>query len=159
MVRDEQGKYWHFSAALAAAPAVLIGACGIKTPNVMVGEPVIADRSSEAVVLRFPLEASNDNANELNLPVVEYAMAIDGTMVYQGERSPEATLRRMGRQSFVIPVVVPVEAWAGREPQARYSLTGQVRYRPPGPLSETLFDLGVRRPRAAFKGEGVLPAE
>jgi len=142
--------------------ACSLAGCGTHPPAITVGEPVIADQSEQAVVLRFPIEAANDNDRELNLPIVEYSMDLDGKRIYSGTRSPESTLRRLGRQSFVVPVVVPIEAWnrfaaSGNSPEtSAYLLSGRLRYRPPGPLSETLFDLGVRRPSQAFSGQGRL---
>jgi hypothetical protein len=146
-------------AVLLLTVACTLTGCGTRPPAITVGEPVIADQSDQAVVLRFPIEAANDNDRELNLPIVDYSLDLDGARIYSGSRSPESTLRRLGRQSFVVPVVVPIETWnkvtSGTDSN-NYTFSGRLRYRPPGPLSETLFDLGVRRPSQAFSGQGRL---
>jgi hypothetical protein len=156
-------------AVLLLTVACTLTGCGTRPPAITVGEPVIADQSDQAVVLRFPIEAARphpnpgpaqpDNDRELNLPIVDYSLDLDGARIYSGSRSPESTLRRLGRQSFVVPVVVPIETWnkvtSGTDSN-NYTFSGRLRYRPPGPLSETLFDLGVRRPSQAFSGQGRL---
>jgi Late embryogenesis abundant protein len=133
--------------------AALLGGCATASDPVvhLVGVEV-RERTSEGVVLAVTLEADNANDRPLPLREVEYAVYLDGTKVFEGQRSAEATIRRFGSQRVVLPAAFvstfPLDA------VKRCRVEGRLTYLVPGVLAEALFDADVVRPSAAFAVEG-----
>ena len=127
-------------------------------PTLDVVEARVGQVSEDGVVLRFVVEAYNGNDVDLPLRNARYALELDGQRVFEGVRSPEATLRRQGMQAFELPAAVElderVRAMMGRE--VRWRLSGVVYYSTPGALADVLFDTNVRRPKVSFAEEGVV---
>lgn len=135
---------------------LLAGCSAYDAPRLAVSSVAVADRSDEAVVLDFTLDAANANDVELPLETVEYTVRVDGRVVFEGTRSAEATLRRSGTQQIVLPAAIrlsPDVPLAGEYP---YSIQGRVTYVTPGEIAQLLFDAGVRRPKVGFRDSGVL---
>jgi hypothetical protein len=135
--------------SLALLPA-LAGCSSYSSPTLQVSEARVVERSPEASVVHFTIAAQNANDVELPLRSITYTLARGGRPVFSGLRSPEATLRRIGTQTFTIPAVIPASEAAG--PQS-YTLQGTLEYITPGSIAQVLFDTGVRRPNVAFSEE------
>jgi len=132
--------------------ALLAGCSSVQTPVLEVTDARVTERSEHAVVVMFTIDAHNANEVELPLREADYGLWVDGQRVFHGRRSPEATLRRLGTQTFDLPAVVPLELASG----AQYELKGHVVYTTPGKLAEILFDAGFVRPTAPFADSGTL---
>ncbi len=145
---------------LAAALLAGSGPAGctmIRRPAVSVARVAVNEVGGEAVGLGCVLELANPNAIPLRLDEFRYELSIDGETVYEGRRSAEATLGARSTRTITVPAVVPAGSWReaeGGERRPGYELRGTVRYRAPSDLARLLFDLKVRRPKAAFRGEG-----
>lgn len=145
-------------AFVALAPAVMLAGCAAyKPPDLGVATVALADQSPAGYVLRFRLDARNDNPEPLPLREVRYALRLDGREVFRGVRGAEATLRRFGTQVIDLPAAVPVAP--GEGPPAgvvRYELQGTLIYVTPGRLGQLFFDTGVARPTLDFRRRGEL---
>jgi hypothetical protein len=144
-----------FLGVMTGALMVTAGCRSYSAPVLDVQSAAPGEPSDTARVVRFTISAENSNEVELPLTVVRYRLLLDGQQVFEGVRSPEATLRRLGVQSFVIPAVVPRGEDAPGGPKF-YMLEGTLEYITPGSVAQILFDLGVRRPRVSFREEGTL---
>jgi len=114
----------------------------------------VRERSSEAVVVEFVVEAANPNGIELPMRDITYSLALDGRQVFSGRREALATIPRHGTQSIVIPAVIPTGE-GGAEPAVhRYSLSGRLRYSLPSQLADVLFDAKLSRPGVSIRDEG-----
>lgn len=150
-------------AALASAAALLVGCRGFAPPVVRVVDARVVEQTDRGIAVDFVLEGTNRNSEEIPLQIVRYSLAIDGDRVFTGERMAEATLRRFGTQTFVLPVAatwddLPSEGRpvADAPRTRRYRLAGTLQYIAPGALAEVFFDTGVRRPSVRFAAEGEL---
>lgn len=141
-------------AVLASLP--LAGCAGYADPQIEISEAKALERTPDGVTIVFTLNAKNTNDVALPLRDVEYELEVDGRRVFQGTRSPEATLRRLGSQSFRLPAVIATSAGSGDAGMGavRYRLSGTMRYVTPGQIAEALFDTGVRVPSVSFSGQG-----
>lgn len=145
----------------SASTLAASGCAGSASPTIRLADARVTERTPEGIAVEFILEGVNDNEEELPLQRVLYSLSIDGERVFRGERMAEATLRRRGAQTFVLPVSV---RWDDLPPEARgegdadsvfrYRLTGVMQYIAPGALAEVFFDTGVRRPSVRFAAEG-----
>ena len=146
------------------ALALLLPACSAyETPRFEVVGVRETDRTAEAAVLTFTLAATNRNEVELPLRETTYTLTLDGTRVFEGERSAAATVRAFGTQAFTLPATVPADRFdltrldeGGALP---YRLEGVVSYQTPGEFAEVLFDAGVRRPKAPIVVRGIIDIE
>lgn len=132
------------------------GCSAYDAPDLSVSSVTVADRSDEAVVLEFVLDASNTNGVELPLQTVEYTVRLDGRVVFDGTRSAEATLRREGTQRIVLPAAVRLEPGVPLSGEYPYGISGRLTYVTPGEIAQVLFDAGVRRPRVSFSERGTI---
>ncbi len=150
-----------------AGPAILIatigaiglfaGGCSTVDPTISVTAARVGEETPEGVQIVFSLEGSNPNEIELPLLQAEYTVEIDGKRVFSGDRSPEATLRRLGTQGFTLPAVIALAPGQPRPTGVHpFRVTGSVGYIAPGAIAETLFDIGARRPTVSFGGTGEL---
>lgn len=133
-----------------------VGCSAYDAPDLSVSSVTVADRSDEAVVLEFVLDASNSNGVELPLQTVEYTVRLDGRVVFDGTRSAEATLRREGTQRIVLPAAVRLEPGVPLQGDYPYGISGRLTYVTPGEIAQVLFDAGVRRPRVSFSERGTI---
>lgn len=138
----------------AATLPLTLTACSTPTPGISIGDPTIRARSTEGLVLEFPLDLANASDEDLAMRVVSYHIVLrpagGDAVAFEAERSPEATLRRVGSQRFTIPAAFATSATS----RASYELSGFVRYQPPGPLAELAFDSRVHRPVVSFERSG-----
>jgi hypothetical protein len=136
---------------LVVVLAASVGGCASSDPVIHLAGVQVRERTGEGVVLAITLEADNATSRALPLREVSYVVYLDGTKVFEGERSAEATIRRYGSQRVVLPaVVVPASGVEGRR---RCRVTGQMTYVVPGVLAEALFDADVVRPSVSFDVE------
>lgn len=143
--------------ALAVAPLASLAslAACTQSPSLRVVDVKTVERTEQATVVEFTLEGENLNDIELPLRTARYSLQIDGARVFEGERSPEATLRREGTQRFVLPAPIPASLASGGG-QRPYRLAGTLGYIAPGQLAEVMFDLGVSNPTVDFSQSGTL---
>jgi hypothetical protein len=146
--------------AIAIAVAAVLPACtGTQPPRITLADAAVSDRSGEALVIDFTLDAENINDEPLPLATVDYTVRLDGRVVFRGTRSAQATLRRRGTQQIVLPAAVRADLTRpglSQTGESGYRITGVLRYITPGEISRLLFDAGLRRPSARFDAEGVI---
>lgn len=145
--------------AFALLGATLPGCTNFAAPEIRVVDARVAEQSPQGVSIAFVMEGANSNSEEIPLQLVRYTLDVDGRRVFSGERMAEATLRRFGTQTFILPVAVPWDDLPERSPDEgarRYRLAGSLQYIAPGALAEVFFDTGVRRPSVRFAAEGDL---
>lgn len=154
--RPPSGRSRLGATALLLALAVGAGCSTVSSPRLSVTDASLGEVTDEGRVVVFQIEAANRNDRELPLREVRYRFSLEGREVFRGVRSSEASVRRFGRQTFRLPVVLRAEDIEGLQGRVRYTLRGEVTYLAPGALAETLFDTGVSRPKTSFSDEGVL---
>lgn len=150
-------------ALLATLGVSLVGCGSTKAPTLRVADTRVLEQTDEGLSMVFLMEGTNDNTEEIPLQRVVYSLSIDGQRVFQGERMAEATLRRLGTQTFALPVSarwdqLPERSRQPGDPERvfEYRLSGSLQYIAPGALAEVFFDAGVRRPSLRFSIEGEL---
>ncbi len=133
----------------AALPA---GCDTTRAPSLAVAEAKIVDRRPEATLVHLTLELTNSNLEPLPLVEFQYRADLEGRRVFESRRAAQATLRRLGTQTVVLPVVIPTDRLEGGPPAGSGLLTvsGRLLYIAPGQLGEVLFDTGVRVPKVSF---------
>lgn len=141
-------------ASAALAPLALLAGCAHDPPVVMLREARLVDRTAEGAVVEFTFQADNDDHRAFPLRDAWCTLRLGGREVATVHRSPEATLRRMGSQTFAIPIAIPA-ASLPTGPTA-FEVWGEVTYLVPGPLSEAMHDSGVRTPAVGLRGEGTI---
>jgi hypothetical protein len=138
--------------------AGLIGGCTrYAAPTLSVAAARVTDQSPQGVVISFDLDATNTNEVELPLREMDYTLRLDGREVFRGVRSPEASLRRLGTQRITVPAAVGLGEGQPRPAGVvPYVLEGELAYITPGQIAQVLFDIRVRRPKVAFRQEGMV---
>jgi hypothetical protein len=140
----------------ACTAALTLGACSsVKPPRFEALSARTAGHTPYGLVLVFELEAINDNPKPMPLRVADYTLWLDGVPVFTGQRSPEATVRRFGSQTFELPAAIPYTTVTPTGPTP-YEITGSVSYLEPGRLSELLFDSEVKVPQAGLSVGGTI---
>ncbi|MBY0111430.1 MAG: LEA type 2 family protein [Phycisphaerales bacterium] len=144
----------------AFAPLLLLsislGGCfGVVSPTLTVVEIRPETATPEGRRFVVVVDAENRSENALPLKDATYTLSIDGKKVFEGQRSPESTLRKFATQRLLFPVSVPngVLASSGT---ASYRVSGSVVYLPPGKFNEILYDYRLIRPTTGFSGSGQL---
>jgi LEA14-like dessication related protein len=142
--------------------ALLFGCANTKNPSVTLVSASVGQASEHAVTLHMWLHLDNPNDQPLELMEFDYRVEIDGRPVYDGKRAAQMTLAKLSTRDVEIPAVVPFDkvSWpSGIAPSGTHvSVKGTLRYILPGAIAQTLFDTGVRRPRASFHGDQPLTA-
>lgn len=142
------------SVVVFAGAALALGGCSsYSDPTLRVAGAGVTDEGTGALVLNVTIAAQNRNHVELPLREIDYTVSIDGREVFHAVRSPEATLRRLGEQTFTVPAVV---TYSGERPKGlhEFEIEASVKYVTPGELAQALFDTGVRRPTVRFTDRG-----
>ncbi|MBL0869944.1 MAG: hypothetical protein IBJ18_05135 [Phycisphaerales bacterium] len=141
--------------ALCTAIGLSLSACA-PTPKIDVVSATVTDASDEAVVVSFVLTASNTYEEGLPLQDITYTATV-GSQSVRMVRSPEATLRAAGQQSFVVPAALTIPRSARESlKQVPWTLSATARYTEPGAIPRTLYDWGVRQPSASASGSGTI---
>ncbi len=135
---------------------VLTGCSAYQAPRIDVAGARISQETPEGVVIDFTLDATNANEVDLPLERVRYQLVLNGQKVFEGTRSAEATVRRLGTQQFTLPASIDLSRFAMPEGDVEYELTGSVVYVTPGEIAQILFDADVRKPRSSFRERGTL---
>lgn len=152
MKRFEVSKHMPMLAAVLAGGLLLGGCSSTPAPTIHLIDVSTRETTPEGVVLEILLEADNTAERAIPLREVQYSLYIDGQLVFEGERSAEATIRRFGTQRVVLPAAfvpqTPAESWKV------YRVEGTMTYLVPGVLAEALFDADVVRPSVSFRLEG-----
>lgn len=143
------------TAALLLAAIPLAGCSTVHPPRFDVVGVSPAKPTDEGVVLTFTLDAVNDNDKPMPLRTASYTLTLGGSTVFQGQRSPEATIPAFGSQRFELPAVIPY-TYDVPTGTAAYTITGTVSYLEPGRLKEILFDSEVRVPEAPLAVGGTI---
>lgn len=137
---------------LLGAAAALCGCDATRSPSLAVADARLVERRPEATLVHLTLELTNPNIEPLPLVEFQYRADLDGRRVFESRRAAQATLRRLGTQTLVLPIVIPAERIDGGPPAGSGLLTvsGRLLYIAPGQLGEVLFDTGVRVPKVSF---------
>lgn len=130
----------------------LAGCDATRAPRLAMAEARVVEQRPEATLVQVTLELTNTNRDPLPLVEFRYQADLDGRRVFESRRAAQATLRRLGTQTIVLPVVIPAEHLGPHAAGARQlALSGRLLYIAPGQLGEVLFDTGVRVPKVAFR--------
>lgn len=122
-----------------------------KAPTVNMVEARVVQQRPEAALVELTLELTNANPDPLPLVEFTYTADLDGRRVFDSRRAAQATLRRLGTQSLILPVVVPGDFLSGALAGSHaLVVSGKLSYIAPGQLGEVLFDTGVRVPKVSF---------
>jgi hypothetical protein len=140
-------------------PLSLAGGCFYAPPTFEVVDVRLTERSGEAYVLVFTLEGTNTNLEPLPLEEVRYSLSLNGTRVFSGRRTPQATLPPEGAQRVELPASVRLAKGPAPEGEADYRLAGSMTYQIPGSIAEILFDTSIRRPSVGFGESGSMRFE
>lgn len=132
------------------------GGCAVYTaPTLTVSDAHLADESPAGLVVGFTIAAENANRDQLTLREFHYTLWLDGHQVFEGSRSPEATLAMLAVQELRFPAAVPITPDSPRpEGVVPYRLEGTLTYITPGKLAAVLYDTGVPAPTASISHEG-----
>lgn len=142
------------AAPVGLAGALVAGCSSYHDPAMTVADITVRERTADAIVLEFTIEAVNSNEVPLPLREFSYTVSLDGRAVYTGYRSPEATLRRFGTQRLKVPAVIPTSDVAVLPAGSAWCrLSGTMTYITPGELAQVLFDADVRRPTVGLVDE------
>ncbi|MCC6907963.1 MAG: hypothetical protein IT430_08500 [Phycisphaerales bacterium] len=139
-------------AFVLALLALLAAGCDTtKAPRIDLVSARVVEQRPEASLVELTLELTNDNPDPVPLVEFNYSASLDGHRLIETRRAAQATLRRLGTQSIVLPVVIPAGA-AGGPLAGVHALvvSGKLSYIAPGQLGEVLFDTGVRVPTVSF---------
>ncbi len=139
-----------FALALAALP----GCTGVASPKLTIVD--VRQDENEPTGRRMIIVVQAENLSDEQLPLRDaaYTVRLNGQQVFEGQRSPESTLRKWGLQELRFPVALAPDRWPGAEGPVRYEVSGSLVYLPPGKFNEILYDYGLLRPRASFLGSG-----
>ncbi len=138
--------------------AALLGGCSsVSPPEVTVGTASVAQTDSGSLLL-IELSAENPNREPLPLREVRYTVEVNGARVFEGIRSAESTLRRYGSRAIVLPVALPQNS-AGNTGAGTFRIFGELTYKEPGALAQTLLDVELIDPSVGFSGNGSFGAE
>ena len=135
---------------------VVAGGCSsFDAPTANVAGVSVVDMTGEAMTLSFDLVLTNPNDEPLELYDLHYTLAVDGSKVYTGRRSAQATLAARSSRTVKVPAVArfdksPAIAQAAFE----FELDGRLGYLTPDRISRVLRDLHVRRPNVRFGADG-----
>lgn len=144
---------WIAISGTVLAAASLAG-CSYKPPSLRVTDARVTERTEQGFVVLIGVEAENRNEIELPLREVRYSVTLEGGGTFNGVRSPEASLRRLGTQKISFPAVFPLAPGAALPTgTVRCDVSGTLGYISPGEFAQVLFDSGVRRPSVSFRGE------
>jgi hypothetical protein len=132
--------------------APLVGCSSVSPPHVSVGEARVSQSEAGSLLL-IELNTENPNREPLPLREVRYSVDVNGTRVFEGLRSAESTLRRYGTRTIVLPVSLPPGS-PGYVTSGTYSVRGELMYKEPGALAQTLLDAEIVDPTVSFSGEG-----
>jgi len=140
---------------LIALVSLPLAACtGISTPKLTIVD--VHQDEHEPTGRRMIIVVKAENLSDVQLPLRDatYSVRLDGKQVFEGERSPESTLRKWGVQELRFPVALPPDRWPTADTPVRYEISGSLVYLPPGKFNEILYDYHLLRPTASFRGNG-----
>jgi len=140
----------------------LAGCVGTKHPVIAVTGATLDQTTDQAATVRVALRLQNPNDEPLELQEFEYRFAVPGQPVYRGKRSAQMTLARQSTRVVEIPAVIAFSSADANHgaalADAAFQVQGTLRYLAPRAIEQTLFDTGVRRPRASFAATGHIAA-
>jgi len=148
--------------ALLAFPTIAVafialGGCatiGVTPPATRVSGLRLVDETPDGALFEMTIEGANRTAKDLRLETVRYWMTLDGRRVFQATRSPQSTFSALDIRTFSAPIAVPAAALPDDRASASYEVGATIVYRVPGPLAQTLFELGLSRPRVRVRSAG-----
>ncbi|MBX3390919.1 MAG: hypothetical protein KF691_15830 [Phycisphaeraceae bacterium] len=144
-----------FKPALALIALLpLLGCSGVATPKLSIVDVRQDEHEPSGRRMMVVVKAENLSDEQLPLRDATYVVRLDGKEVFNGQRSPESTLRKWGVQELHFPVALPADRWPTTDVPVRYDISGSLVYLPPGKLNEILYDYHLLRPTASFSGTG-----
>jgi hypothetical protein len=141
--------------ALIALASLPLAACtGVSSPKLTIVD--VHQDEHEPTGRRMIIVVKAENLADVQLPLRDavYSVRLDGKQVFEGQRSPESTLRKWGVQELRFPVALPPDRWPTADTPVRYEISGSLVYLPPGKFNEILYDYHLLRPTASFRGNG-----
>ena len=141
-------------ALIALAPLPLAACSGVSSPILTIVD--VHQDENEPTGRRMIIVVKAENLADVQLPLRDatYSVRLDGQQVFDGQRSPESTLRKWGIQELRFPVALPADRWPASDTPVRYEISGSLVYLPPGKFNEILYDYRLLRPTAGFRGTG-----
>lgn len=143
------------TAVIVAMGLLATGCSSTKAPTFAAVQAETNERTADGLRLTFNILATNPNPDPLPLHAAEYTLTMNGTTVFRGTRSPEATVPPFGEQAFELPAVIPAEL-VPEGAAAEYRLVGTVSFMQPGRLNEILFDRDLRVPTVPLRVGGTI---
>ena len=137
-----------FLALVVAFTAV--GCDATRAPGINLLSTRVVEQRPEATLVELTLELTNPNPDPVPLVEFNYTATMDGRRVFDSRRAAQATLRRLGTQTLILPVVIPTSNAGALAGLHALVVSGTLSYIAPGQLGEVLFDTGVRVPRVSF---------
>lgn len=137
--------------------SLTLAACtGISSPKLTIID--VRQDENEPTGRRMIIVVKAENIADVQLPLrdAKYSVRLDGQQVFDGQRSPESTLRKWGVQELRFPVALPADRWPSSDAPVRYEISGSLVYLPPGKFNEILYDYGLLRPKSTFRGSGLV---
>lgn len=132
----------------------LLGACNpIRSPKIEHLGVREVELTPERAVYSFRFRATNPNDDALPLGEVRYTLEIRDEPVFEGVRSPQATLDAFGTREFEVPAVID-RAAVDLSGVVDYTISGVVTYIPPGRFRQELYRARMRVPKSSFNVEG-----
>lgn len=140
-------------AALLGTLLVITGCSSVAPPQLTVGAASL-DRADSAGVMLIEVKAENPNKEPIPLREFHYTVEVDGAKVFEGVRSAESTLRRFGDRTVLLPVAIA--SLPADRSVSSFRIYGELTYREPGALAETLLDVELIDPSVSFSGQGTI---
>lgn len=140
--------------SLCVLTLALLGACNpIRSPQIEHLGVREVELTPERAVYSFRFRATNPNDEALPLGEIRYELLMGGERVFEGLRSPEATLDTFGSREFEIPAVID-RSVINLSGVVDYTLSGYVTYIPPGRFRQELYRSRMRVPKSVFSIDG-----
>lgn len=139
-------------ACLLLLSLMCTGCIGITRPEVVVTDVRLDGVSNGGGRVLVDLLVVNPNDEELPMPTVSYRVDVVGAGSFELSDRPYAALPRDGQTTVTLAAAVSGVNLKGK----RYTVDGEVVFRPSGEIRALLYDNYVPLPRSSFSGEGVL---
>jgi hypothetical protein len=139
---------------------MLTGCISALPPTAKVVGATVTETSEQGASLEVLVEVSHDNANALPVPVVNYALVVEGVGRYEFSEKPIRVLPPRGQQVLTLPAALAfirdgdgsrVDSLAGRP----WRISGTLVYEADSDLRSFLTESGVPLPIVLFNGRGV----
>lgn len=126
----------------------------IKSPDAKVISLKVTEQTDAGFRVEAVVELTNENRVALPLLDVHYNITVDKAGSFSLTDSTNRTIPAFGKQQIILPASF---AWKGHAPAgANWSVTGRVKYDPPGELRQILTETNIPLPDSSFQSQGKL---